>query len=440
MVPTLVLPIWVLTIGAVEMTEVHPNQLCGIDKSVCSLIRLKKDRQMKTLKIFAYMFALVCFSGAVSSCSSDDVEDNDGGAASALPAISGDISASDGNETRGSLKYNGQSALKLTWYEDDYIWAYSPKKKFYNKLVPVANQDFGEATRLRFVSEGKVDYEPEERLILLYSGYKTDDSKGSGVEEAVKQITFKKRNSTTLAMICGNSEDGRVFSDEGNYFFFKASSAVVGADGHLTMEASLRSYMPLLRIGIPASDANDATNLGNLHYTIKVSAKTEEHSDVYGFPESVTYSLLDENTGLGVNNTLAYPDNYYIWGQPYSLKLTPKATSNAFKSYSLWDDKDDHTKFELNGYVFIPIPALNYTELKVEVTVEKGNSDTDPDLSGLCGTYSYTTTNFQVGDKGTLNATAFDKEIVNRVLQLGNIWTRGTEQKGGAWSFTPASN
>lgn len=422
------------------MTETHPNQLCGIDKSVCSLIRLKKDRQMKTLKIFAYMFALVCFSGAVSSCSSDDVEDNDGGAASALPAISGDISASDGNDTRGSLKYNSEDALKLTWYEDDYIWAYSPKKKFYNKLVPVANQDFGEATRLRFVSEGKVDYEPEERLILLYSGYKTDDSKGSGVEEAVKQITFKKRNSTTLAMICGNSEDGRVFSDEGNYFFFKASSAVVGADGHLTMEASLRSYMPLLRIGIPASDANDATNLGNLHYTIKVSAKTEEHSDVYGFPESVTYSLLDENTGLGVNNTLAYPDNYYTWGQPYSLKLTPKATSNAFKSYSLWDDKDDHTKFELNGYVFIPIPALNYTELKVEVTVEKGNSDTDPDLSGLCGTYSYTTTNFQVGDKGTLNATAFDKEIVNRVLQLGNIWTRGTEQKGKAWSFTPASN
>lgn len=84
-----------------------------------------------------------------------------------MPAISGDISASDGNETRGSLKYNTTQALKLTWCEDDYIWAYSPKKKFYNKLVPVAGQKFGEATRLRFVSEGKVDYEPGRGLYFF---------------------------------------------------------------------------------------------------------------------------------------------------------------------------------------------------------------------------------------------------------------------------------
>lgn len=392
---------------------------------------------MKTLKIFAYVFALACFSGAVSSCSSDDVEDNGEGATSVLPAISGEISAADGNDTRGSLKYNNKQALKLTWYEDDYIWAYSPSKQFYNKLVPVAGQKFGESTTIRFVSEGNVDYEPGETLILLYSGYKTDDSKGSGVAEAVKQITFKKRDNTTLAMICGNSEDGEsVFSDKGNYFFFKASSATISADGTLDLHAALRSYMPLLRIGIPASDADDAVALGKLNYTIKVSAKTKEQA-TEGFPESVTYSLL-EGKDLTQNNTLGYPaDNYYTWGEPYVYSLKENGTSPAFTSYSLWEDKPNKTDYELNGYVFIPIPALNYTELNVVVTVsdEDGNSG----LSNLCGTYSYTTTKFTVGEDGTLDATAFDKKIVNRVLQLGNIWEKNGVPAGGAWTFTQAN-
>lgn len=395
---------------------------------------------MKILKNFAYMFALACFSGAVSSCSSDDVEDNGEGATSVLPAIRGAISVADGNDTRGSLKYNSdKTALKLTWYADDYVWAYSPSKRFYNKLVPAPGQDkdFGTATKFDFVSEGNVDYTPGEKLILLYSGYKTDDSKGSGVEEAVKQITFKKRNNTTLAIICGNSEKGRVFSDEGNYFFFKASSGTIDATGKLTTQANLRSYMPLLRIGIPASDEADATELGKLDYEIKVSAKIQDET-TEGFPESVTYSLL-EGDDLTTNQTLKYPtapSAYYVWGEPYVHSLTENNASQALKSYSLWHDKPVNTELELNGYVFIPIPALNYTELNVVVTVS--DSDGNSGLSELCGTYSYTTHNFKVGDK-TLDATAFDKDIVNRVLQLGNIWKRGTET-GSAWAFTPKAN
>lgn len=391
---------------------------------------------MKTLKIFAYMFALACFSGAVSSCSSDDVEDNGEDVTPVLPAISGAISVADGNDTRGSMKYNTDGSLKLTWYADDYVWAYSPSKQFYNKLVPEPNQDFGTGTTFNFVSEGNVNYTPGERLILIYSGYKTDDSQSSGAESEVKQITFKKRENTTLAIICGNSEKGRVFSDEGNYFFFKVSSGTINDKGKLKTDADLRSYMPLLRVGIPASDAADAEKLGKLDYTIKVSAKTQEQT-TEGFPESVTYSLLDATTGLSKNKTLAYPDDYYTWGEPYVHSLTENDASQALKSYSLWHDKPVNTELELNGYVFIPIPALNYTELNVVVTV----SDTDGNsgLSDLCGTYSYTTTKFTVGTDGTLDATAFDKKIVNRVLQLGNIWTRGNETAGKAWTFTQAN-
>lgn len=399
---------------------------------------------MKTLKIFAYMFALACFSGAVSSCSSDDVEDNGEDVTPVLPAISGAISVADGNDTRGSMKYNSdKTALKLTWYADDYVWAYSPSKQFYNKLVPAPGQDFGTGTSFNFVSEGNVNYTPGERLILIYSGYKTDDSQSSGAEKEVKEITFKKRENTTLAIICGNSEKGRVFSDEGNYFFFKASSGTIDATGKLTKDADLRSYMPLLRVGIPASDAADAEKLGKLDYTIKVSAKILDETNE-GFPESVTYSLLDATTGLSKNKTLAYPDKYYTWGDPYVHSLTENNASPALKSYSLWHDKAENTKLELNGYVFIPIPALNYTELNVVVTVS--DPDGNSGLADKCGTYSYKTTNFTVVDKDdketkyyTLDATAFKKEIVNRVLQLGNIWSRGTETAGKAWTFTKAN-
>lgn len=122
---------------------------------------------MKTLKIFAYMFALACFSGAVSSCGSDDVEDNGEGATSVLLTISGAISVADGNDTRGSMKYNTDGSLKLTWYADDYVWAYSPSKQFYNKLVPERDQDFGTGTSFNFVSEGNVNYTRVRGLYLF---------------------------------------------------------------------------------------------------------------------------------------------------------------------------------------------------------------------------------------------------------------------------------
>lgn len=405
---------------------------------------------MKVLNFLTTAIIFLALSVFTASCSSDDVDNGGNDDVTALPQITGNISADDeeGN-ARGSMFLNNSNQLKTLWYANDYLWAYSPSKKFYNKLVPAAGQedDFGSKTSLKFVSTGKVDYTPGEELVILYSGYKDADNLNSGFAHDGSVITFKRSNAKSLAIICGNAgTNDRLFSDEGNSYFFKATKMTINDNGTLSKSTeNIRSYMPIIRIGIPAnfegSDrttaAADATELAKLQYKITVATNIKEETTA-GYPNSITYNIKEHFETSG-SSVLEYPENYYTWGEPYTVTLKPNNTDPAFASSSLWDSRDGKTNYVFNGYVLIPLPTLNYT--KLTVTVEVSDPDgTNTSLANLLGTYTFTTTKFTIGGKdgGTLDADSegFKKGIVNTMISLGNIWTRGNMTAGGAWKFT----
>lgn len=407
---------------------------------------------MKVFDIFKSAIMIAAVSMAAVSCSSDDTADDGNGNNASLPQISGNISADDeGGNARGSMFINNRNQLKTLWYANDYLWAYSPSKKFYNKLVPAPGQenDFGEKTSLNFVSVGKVDYTPGEELVLFYSGYKGADNMNSGFAGDGSIITFKRDMAKSLAIICGNAgTNDRLFSDEGNTYFFKATRMTINADGSLKKSSeNIRAYMPLLRVGIPANfDGTDkqtaiadATELAKLQYKITVATNIDEETTA-GYPNTITYNIKDNFETSG-SSVLEYPANYYTWGEPYTATLTPGNTDPAFASSSLWDSRDGATDYTFNGIILIPMPALNYNKLTVTVEVS-APAGTNTELSNLLGTYTFTTTKFTISgnDGGTLNADSegFKKGIVNTVISLGNIWSRGKETAGGAWKFTPA--
>lgn len=418
---------------------------------------------MKAIKKTACILAFTAAALFTAACSSDDEGDN-GGKTSSLPQITATISANDDDgEARGMLTYNNNKQLKEFWFADDYIWAYSPSKKFFNKLIPVAGQKFGSTTAIKFVSTGNVDYTVGEQLVLFYCGNKQSDAGSSGVAALNPgTVKFARTDNDPLAIICGNylngadAGDKRAFSDNGNTFYFKATNMTVDQDGTLSKSKEwLRAYMPMIRIGIPAADVTtDAGTLAKLQYKITVAATTLEQ-ETEGYPASITYKIKDNLTDKTAG-VLTYPENdIYTWGSPYTVTLTPGNTNVMFKSESLWNNRGGNTIYKdnstglnvdyaVNGYVFIPLPSLNYTKLKVTVEVsDPDNAATaDNSLSALLGTYSYERTSFIVNDNNEslgANDTGLSKNVTNLILNLGNIWTRGSYAAGGKWQFDAAA-
>lgn len=391
---------------------------------------------MNTFKICTCFFAAASSLGLLCSCSqTDDIEAEED---SSLPQLVLNLTSGE-ESTRASFqeKKNDNTVWKARWYDGDITWAYSPSKGFYNKLVPQPDGSSDEEgdSEMPFVSDGKVDYTVGERLVIIYCGDKTGNGTASGTGSNIQPFSRTNINDINLAIIYGKAEHRN--SDDGNPFFIRAASSAVNENGSFDDKTvNVRSYMPFIRLGLPAAEStesgNTAEQLSKLDYKITVTLKsTTDGFAGEGFPNKVNLQILEANE-LKDQEVFKYPDTDKIeWGNSLSFSLKASDTE-AVNSSALWYHKVSRN-IETKGYVLIPFPCIPYDELKV--TVEVTNSTSDTSLNGICGTYTYTLNNATKLNLGT----DLDKDKCDKIYSLGNIWTNGTATKGSKWSYTAST-
>lgn len=397
---------------------------------------------MKTLKILYSITALLAFSALTFSCSSENEENLNNGNEELKPISVYLSSDEDDMNTRTSLSIT-QYYVKYGWYSDDIVWAYSPSKKYYNKLIPIEDNSakYGN-TEMHFKSEGTVDYTNNERLILLYSGDKTGNTSNPGTGETgmtEASLSFSRAESDNkMVFIYGNKT--KPYSDDGNSFSIKGISGVV-TDGVFTKKKlNLVNVMPKLCFNIPAINEKDVTELSKLDYKIIVELKTSENSNA-GYPDKVKLKL---NTSVNDDDypVFLYQENNAIeWGDPLKVKYEANGTEINKKSSSLWKAETNSKDVDnYRGYIFIPFPVIeSYAKLTVRVRIEyNGTENLSDDIKSLCKTYTFEKENitFEANNKkGILYA-----DNTSKIYDIGSIWTRTSSEPSAAPARIKAGN
>lgn len=393
---------------------------------------------MKTINILNSIIAFSTFSILTFSCSSENEEGVDESNVG-LKSISVNLSLDENEEnTRTSLLIKSDN-IQSKWYSDDIVWAYSPAKKYYNKLVPIEDNSasFGQ-TEMHFISEGTVDYENGEMLILVYSGDKTGNTSKPGTGEGIltdSSLSFNRASDdNTMAIIYGNSDNH--YSDTGNSFSVRGVAGTVTDGLFNASKLNMVSAMPKLRFSIPAIDTDDVESLSKLDYKIIVTLENNDGTENKGFPKTVKLNFLEGND-LKEQSVFGYPETDAItWGDDLKIKYTSNATERNAKSSSLWNytetGKADDDIDLYKGYIFIPFPAINYTKLTVRVRVENNSGETlTEDLNNLCKTYTFTNDGISLSLK---------KDYANRIYDIGSIWTRTSSEPSAAPARIKAGN
>lgn len=423
---------------------------------------------MKRHSFLAYISTFALLSSAMVSCSSDEDESFDTG--NELPRLVVNLSTQEENGTRAGLSKheNKEKTWTMNWYDDDYVWVYSPSRKYFNRLMPHEDSDkeFG-STRMEFTTPvgDNISYTPNENMIFVYCGEKSGNSTASGTFDT-NTLTFSRINKPNnvsildgsyLALIYGKNATSP-YNDDGNPFCVRATGAKVLENGQFSTDEDQQepssinviNYMPFIRIGIPAVEETAGTGykiseLSKLDYNITVSFKTTDHN-TEGYPNTVSFQFLDKITDSSMQRVFEFPEtgDYITWGDPLSFSLTAKTEENSLHSSQLWSMKAKNFPDVTDGYIFIPFPIVKddnqYTKLKVTVVVTNNSGETS--LDDLCGTYTYTNTglSFTKTNGNTANIKKMDsndfKEPANKIYSLGNIWDNGTASKGSKWSYS----
>lgn len=430
---------------------------------------------MKRYSFLTYMPAFALLSSIMVSCNSDEYENFD--TENELPRLVVKLSTQEEDGTRAGLSINNpadpnnpesKTTWTMNWYDDDYVWVYSPSQKYFNRLIPHEDEDkqFGN-TRMEFATPvgDKISYTPNEDMIFVYCGEKSGNTTASGKFDT-NILTFSRIDKTDnvsvldgsfLALIYGKNAKSP-YNDYGNPFCVRATAAKVLESGQFSTDEekvqissiNVINYMPFIRIGIPAvkedaTEGNKISALSKLNYKITVSFKTTDQT-TEGYPNTVSFQFLDKITDSSMKRVFEFPTtgDYITWGEPLSISLTANSEDNGVNSSSLWRLKSKSDEDKTEGYIFIPFPIVKdenkYTELKVTVVVTNNSGDTS--LDNLCGTYTYINTGISFTKKDgsaakitTMNHNNF-KEPAQKIYSLGNIWTNGTATKGRKWTFT----
>lgn len=379
------------------------------------------------------MAALACGVLSLSSCS----DDADGIVAeNQLKPLSLTVSSESSESsstTHGPLRA-GMSvqyteggtfqSLQSLWYSEDVVWAYSSKTKAYNKLESVASgaNTYGGKVMGYASGNNPVSYEAGEKLILFNCGVQ-DESIQVKDNNSVNLKLSRSTNDNDMVIVYGDG-NGTPYSDAGCPFSLRRSSATVGEDGQLTptednaSAVSFLSATPKLMLEIPALDANDVKELSKLTFKIIVSLSDydeEEGSANTGFPKTANLKFLSGTASTLKGSNVFSTKNYSVdWGESLKVKFTESGTGSK-KTSTIWKTATGDDQFK--GYVFIPVPCIQYGSVTVKVRVECP-SGTTTTLSDLCKTYTFTY------NKAFGSADINVQSNVAKVFELGQIWTR----------------
>lgn len=379
------------------------------------------------------MAALACGVLSLSSCS----DDADGIVAeNQLKPLSLTVSSESSESsstTHGPLRA-GMSvqyteggtfqSLQSLWYSEDVVWAYSSKTQAYNKLEPVTSDANTYGGKVMGYASGNnpVSYEAGEKLILFNCGVQ-DESIQVKDNNSVNLKLSRSTNDNDMVIVYGDG-NGTPYSDAGCPFSLRRSSATVGEDGQLTpteegaSAVSFLSATPKLMLEIPALDANDVEELSKLTFKIIVTLSDYDEDDgtsYTGFPQTASLKFLaGTSNNLKGSNVFSSKNCNATWGDALKVKFTQSGTDSK-KTSTIWKTATGDDQFK--GYVFIPVPCVQYGGVTVKVRVECP-SGTTTTLSGLCKTYTFSyTKNFGSTEINT-------QASVAKVYELGQIWTR----------------
>lgn len=356
-------------------------------------------------KQFIYSSAVAALlASSFASCSSDDII-NDNSAETKLAPISMTVGA-DEEGSHSTIKRTGMvftggtsiSGTQNVWEANDVVWAYSPAQDYFNKLVSISNSadDFHEK-EINFASgDNKVDYEPDERVILFNTGDNTGNTNLVSSEDGNVKLT-RATDDNLMVCVYGDGESVPAYTDEGNAFSFRRSSAILKEDGlfYKTTSATKSSSISLqntytkVYFTIPALSKEDAEKLAKLTY--KIVVKVTDNEDNSGYPQTVAYTfdntLVNKN---GTNGEKVFDDaTTTTWGKQLQVKFTPNGADARHKSSSLWNTTSGADDENL-GMVFFLLPPNIYKNISVKVRIEATDGETiDEDIKALCKTYSF---------------------------------------------------
>lgn len=399
---------------------------------------------MKTAKYFLGA-AAVCGVFSMSSCSEDNSGIIDGNVSLAPITLNATVEGDDNsnagparagliinNDNNGSLKN-----VQNSWYNNDVVWAWSSKTSAYNKLVPTADDKdtFGQSAMGFSSGTNVVSYEPSERLILINSG---DQTLGTSTANSGYNLTLKRSNDDNDMVLVYGDGTGEPYSDAGNAFSLKRTSADITEAGLLVKTASNNgdsepsafvSLSPKLLIELPASSDEDVEALSKLTYKFIVTMNTGEDADKdsKGFPKEFSLKYVSDPSKIKSSNShqVFQTDDVDIqYGNSLQVKFTANGADAKHKSSSLWN-KTDGASDKYLGYVFIPVPPVEYTGLTVKVRVEKPEGVTDTSVDDVAGKTYTLTYSGTVLESVTVNS----KGTVNKVFKLGAIWNRTSSAK-----------
>lgn len=393
---------------------------------------------MKTAKLYMYSVALAAASAALASCSSDDaVADGEQGVKAITLTASNDESDV---TTRTNLSYgdntNANTKIKATWNPADVIWAYSPKTKYANKLMPQANNaDSDYDSEMNFHSTGTCNYENGETLALIYSGNAEALTQGEQKEDV---FTFNRNaDDNKMAIIYGTGT--LHYSDAGNSFSVRTYCDVINDGKFSSQKHNMTSVMPRLRMSINASTAADIETLKKLDYeiTLTLTANDEDNSITgTGYPSKVSFALGTDNkkylaSGSNQWRIFTYAEQDAVtFDNALTLKYTAKGEGDA-NSAALWNTTSGAVDYG-KGYIYIPVPAANYSAINVVVKVTN-NSGSDVSFLHSGKSKRYT---LSVSDTNELEWGDLDKKAtIAKIYSVGGptlISTSSSAKQAGS--------
>lgn len=318
--------------------------------------------------IFAAQLAILALTG----CSQEEITNGTDNGASAGPApLTVTVLQKDGKSSRVAFDdENGQymsadgllAVKKMTWEAGDTLWAYSPDwtngntTGGYTALVIDKYDQYTENATFRAVNLNK--YAAGKPLYIYYHGGETKESYGAGHQEVILRPTRKPEYpETQFAMGAGLKSLKR-----NALYLTMGYVAEAPADGKITCTLDGRS--PLLCFilpfgkGLPA-DAARALD-GKITYEVKVAAL---RNNKLGFPPR--YSIKLDTAGGQLSATWERGlDGTY--GDPLKYTIT---------NVGLAEGRSDESLLAGNGRVYLTLPAIKYTGLRMEVTMTVKDAD-----------------------------------------------------------------
>lgn len=260
---------------------------------------------------------------------------------------------------------------QLTWEKGDTIYAYSPywvnnKGNTGSGYTPLVIDQYDEYTNsATFTARKLSSYAAGKPLFVYYHGGDMTLPGKASQEAVITRLTRDaKADHTLFAMGAGAK------SLKKNPFYLASGYiAEAPADGKLTcsLEGRTAFLCLLLPFGqnLPADVAKALD--GKIKYEITVAAKKNNEM---GFP--IRYSMKFDNENMTLSQDWERDDSKK-YGAPLSYTIT---------NVGLTADRNAESLLAGNGRVYLTLPAISYTNLRMEVKMTVTGAD-----SGLLATY-----------------------------------------------------